>query len=55
MTEKKLSGRLTEDGVREVRARRAKGETYQAIASVMGVSVGTIYNIIKRKTWGSLK
>jgi DNA invertase Pin-like site-specific DNA recombinase len=52
---KKVSGRLTEDGVREVRERRAKGETYQSIASAMGVSVGTIYNIVKRKTWSQLK
>lgn len=51
----KLSGRLTEDGVREVRARRANGETYQAIATAMGVSVGTVYNIVKKKTWGALK
>ncbi len=52
---KKLSGRLTEDGVREVRTRRAKGETYQSIANAMGVSVGTVYNIMKGKTWGQLK
>ncbi len=52
---KKIAGRLTEEGVREVRARRAKGETYQSIANAMGVSVGTVYNIVKRKTWSSLK
>ncbi len=55
MTEKKVSGRLTEDGVREVRTRRANGETYQVIAAAMGVSVGTVYNILKGKTWGKLK
>lgn len=49
------SGRLSEDGVREVRARRAAKETYQQIANEMGVSVGTVYNIMKGKTWKWLR
>ena len=52
---KKVSGRLTEEGVREVRRRRAEGQTYQQIATEMGVSLGTVYNIVKKRTWGSLK
>jgi IS30 family transposase len=51
----KLSGRLTEEAVREVRARRARGETYVQIATALNISPSTVYNIVKRKTWGSLK
>jgi hypothetical protein len=53
--EKSASGRLTEEGVREVRKRRASGETYRQIASAMCVSEGTIYNIVKGKTWKRLR
>jgi AcrR family transcriptional regulator len=54
---KKPSGRLREAGVREIRERRKKGgpeATYHAIANAMGVSIGTVYNIVTGKTWGWL-
>jgi transcriptional regulator with XRE-family HTH domain len=49
--QKTPSGRLSEAGVREVRTRRAAGQTYQDIANAMGISQGTVYNIVKGKTW----
>ena len=55
MTTTKLSGRLTEDAVRQIRARIAEGETYQSIAALFGVAIGTIYNIAKKRTWAHLK
>lgn len=48
-------GRLTQEGVREVRARRERGETYQQIANAVGLTVGSVYNIVKGKTWRWLK
>lgn len=55
MSYKAPSGKLREDGVREVRRRRENKETYQQIANSMGVSIGTVYNVCKGKTWGWLK
>ena len=55
MNIKTPNGRLREDGVREIRQRRAKGETYQKIATALGVSLGTVYNVCSGKTWGWLK
>lgn len=55
MSTKTPAGRLREEGVREIRERRAKGETYQSIATAMGVSIGTVYNVCTGKTWGWLK
>lgn len=49
------AGRLTEAGVREIRRRREAKETLQAIATAMGVSIGTVYNVCARKTWAWLK
>ena len=54
-TKKTPAGRLREEAVREIRERRAKGDTYQKIANDYGVSLGTIYNVCKGKTWGWLK
>lgn len=54
MSLKAPTGRLTEDGVRDIHRRRASGETYQAIANAVGVSIGTVYNVCTGKTWGWL-
>lgn len=54
MGNKAPSGRLREEGVREIRERRKKGETYQTIANALGVSIGTVYNVCTKKTWGWL-
>lgn len=48
------AGRLTEEGVREIRRRREKGDTYQAIANGLGVTLGTVYNVCTSRTWGWL-
>jgi DNA invertase Pin-like site-specific DNA recombinase len=50
------NGRLREDTVRAIRARRGTvpATTYQAIAQEFGVSIGTVYNICTGKTWGWL-
>jgi hypothetical protein len=41
--------RLTPTAVREIRARRATGETLTAIAADYGVSFHTVYDIAKRR------
>lgn len=43
--------KLTEDRVREIRLRRANGESLQALAKEFGVVMQTIHKIVKRKTW----
>jgi transposase len=53
-TLKTPNGRLREDGARAVLAARAEGKTYQAIAEQVGVSIGTVYNICKGRTWAWL-
>lgn len=55
MSHKTPSGRLRESGVREIRERRAKGEKLQSIATAMGVSLGTVWNVVNGKTWAWLK
>jgi hypothetical protein len=42
---------LTEEEVKEIRRRRAQGETLQAIATRLGRSVTTIQAIATRRTW----
>lgn len=51
---KSPAGRLTEDGVREIRRLRTEGQTYQQIANRLNVSIGTVYNVCTKKTWGWL-
>lgn len=55
MQRKAPNGRLREDTVREIRTLRANGKTYQAIAEIAQVSIGTVYNICTGKTWEWLK
>lgn len=42
---------LTEDQVREIRARYGTGPSYAALAAEYGVDKGTISNVVRRKTW----
>ena len=48
------SAKLTEEQVREIRARLAAGETHQEIADDYGVSARLIGNINTGKSWGWL-
>jgi hypothetical protein len=43
--------KLTEDGVREIRRRRAKGATLTELSDVFGVTVPNISSIVHRRTW----
>ncbi len=45
------SNRLTEDAVRVIRRRRASGETLARIAADFGVTLTTICDVARRKTW----
>lgn len=51
-TFKTPAGRLKEEGAREILRRKAAGETYQHIAENLKVSIGTVFNVCKRNTWG---
>lgn len=48
-------GRLREDGARAILERRKAGATYQAIAEEFAVSIGTVYNLCKGRTWAWLR
>mgnify|MGYP000054622316 CR=1 FL=1 len=49
--EKVGGAKLTEQAVREIRARRRNGETLQAIGAAFGVSLQSIHNICTGRTW----
>lgn len=55
MKSKTPNGRLREDGARAILSDREGGLTYQEIATKHGVSIGTVYNIVKGRTWAWLK
>jgi hypothetical protein len=42
---------LTEDDVREIRARRAKGETYTQISRALGLAKNSCRNAVVGVTW----
>lgn len=46
--------RVREVVAREILERRRKGETYQGIAAAVGVSIGTVANICRGRTWAHL-
>jgi hypothetical protein len=48
------NAKLTEQTARIARERCAAGETQQAVADSLGVSRGTIYDCVSRKTWKHL-
>jgi hypothetical protein len=43
--------KLTEEGVRDIRRRVARGETGGSVARLYGVSIGTVSMIVHRKRW----
>lgn len=49
--EQQRNAKLTEETVREIRARRAQGDTLSAIARATGVSLQNVHCITTRKTW----
>ena len=53
---KTVAGRLREAGAQEIIRLRsqARPPTYHQIANIMGVSVGTVYNVVKKRTWAFL-
>lgn len=48
-------GRLREAGARRILALRAEKKTYQQIAVELGVSIGTVANVIRGRTWSFLQ
>lgn len=48
-------GKLRESGARRILELRKTGRTYQQIAEEMRVSIGTVYNICKGRTWEFLE
>lgn len=49
------SARLTEDQVREIRARRAQGELPAAIGADYGIAATTVRGICNRHRWNHVK
>lgn len=43
--------KLTEDQVRDIRARHAAGEPHRSIADMYGVSASTVRSIVRRRIW----
>lgn len=48
------NAKLTDGDVREIRRRKAEGESYSSLSRRFNVAVGTIQNIIERRTWTHL-
>lgn len=53
--ERQRNSKLTESGVLEIRSRVADGESQTEIAADFGVSLPTINDIMRGRTWGWLK
>jgi hypothetical protein len=47
--------KLTEEGVREIRRRKARGETLKVIAADYGVHFSIISDVIRGETWSHVK
>lgn len=43
--------KLTEAQVREIRARKAQGETYAALGADFGMTPASLWDVVHRKTW----
>lgn len=54
-TLKKRNGRLREAGVRKILEEKQAGATYQKIAEMLGVSVGTVFNVVKKRTHADIE
>lgn len=46
--------KLTEDGIRDIRARRLSGASLSTIAREFGIKSSTVQDIVKGRTWGWL-
>jgi len=51
---KSPTGRLREHGARRIIELRRQGQTYQEIAATLSVSISTVYNVCKGRTWAFL-
>lgn len=51
--ERHYRAKLTAAQVLEIRARRAAGATHRALANEYGVTLGTIWALLVRRTWAS--
>lgn len=49
------NSKLTEDNVRDIRSRFAKGQTPGDIAAIFGVWNTSVWNVIHRRTWKHVK
>lgn len=52
---KTSAGRLRENGARLILQLRKDGRTYQEIAGQLAVSIGTVFNVCKGRTWSWLR
>jgi hypothetical protein len=50
--EQHYMAKLTEGTVREIRSRHEAGEGKRKIAKSLAVTVGTVWNVLHRRTWG---
>jgi hypothetical protein len=50
--EQHYRAKLTEEVVRQIRARHESGEGMKKIAKSLAVTVGTVWNVVHRRTWG---
>lgn len=49
------NGRLREAGAHRIHELCENGNTYQQVAEVLEISIGTVYNVRTGKTWGFVK
>lgn len=49
------NSKLTEDSVRDIRDRSAKGQTRDAIAAMFGITKQSVWNVIRGRTWKHVK
>ena len=49
--EARPQAKLTDEAVRELRARREKGETVNALAREFGIGKSTAWHVVKRENW----
>jgi hypothetical protein len=52
--EQSRSAKLTPALVREMRERRLAGETYEALGKAYGISLGSAWDVVRRKTWAHI-
>lgn len=52
--EARANQQLNEAGIREIRARSARGDTNKAIAFDFGLDVSHVWRIVHRQTWNNV-